>query len=45
VLSSIPGLEGYRYARTDDRVLIVREPGGVVVGTIPFAGTTGEATK
>lgn len=45
VLSSIPGLDGYQYARTDDRVLIVREPGGVVVGAIPFASTTGEATK
>jgi hypothetical protein len=45
VLSSIPGLEGYRYARTDDRVLIVREPGSVVVGTIPLEGTTGAATR
>jgi hypothetical protein len=45
LLNAIPGLDGYQYARTDDRVLIVREPGGVVVGAIPFASTTGEAAK
>ncbi|NWG25006.1 MAG: hypothetical protein HXY30_11450 [Pseudorhodoplanes sp.] len=45
LVSVIPDLQGYHYARTADRVLIVREPGGVVVGTIPLAGTTGAATK
>lgn len=46
VKTALPGLDGYKYVRTNDRVLFVRELSSVVVGEIPLeSGTTGSGVK
>lgn len=46
VKTALPELDGYKYVRTNDSVLIVREPSSIVVGEIPLAsGTTGSGVK